>query len=110
MDTNQNTLSLPTSTNSVVCPHSVSFLKSDELPVEKVTEKCNSNDISTQGLYSITLKRGPNGFGFSVRSGYSSNNSPLIVYRIIENGPAYEQGQMQVSYIQYSDIKFITHG
>nr|CAH8829385.1 unnamed protein product [Trichobilharzia regenti] len=31
LDTNQNTLSLPTSTNSVVCPHSVSFLKSDEV-------------------------------------------------------------------------------
>ncbi|CAH8448506.1 unnamed protein product [Heterobilharzia americana] len=99
LDTNQissssNTLSiyLP---NSSKCLHSFNDSKTSEISNEKLTPNLNLNDTSTQRLYSVTLQRGPNGFGFSVRSGCNSNTSSLIVYRITENGSAFQQGQMK---------------
>ncbi|CAH8451755.1 unnamed protein product [Heterobilharzia americana] len=100
LDTNQisssssNTLSicLP---NSPKCLHSFNDSKTSEISNEKLTPNLNLNDTSTQRLYSVTLQRGPNGFGFSVRSGCNSNTSSLIVYRITENGSAFQQGQMK---------------
>ncbi|CAH8480690.1 unnamed protein product [Schistosoma rodhaini] len=91
LDTDENFIPPATSTmacsNASVCFHPTNGSK---------TSESSLNNISTRSLYSITLQRGPNGFGFSVRSGFDSNTSPLIVYRIAENGPAFQEGQMKV--------------
>ncbi|CAH8449213.1 unnamed protein product [Schistosoma guineensis] len=99
-DTDENLIPPATSTmicsNPTVCFRPTNGLKTTELLDENCVVKPSLNNISTRSLYSITLQRGPNGFGFSVRSGFDSNTSPLIVYRIADNGPAFQEGQMKV--------------
>ncbi|CAI2723647.1 unnamed protein product [Schistosoma spindalis] len=100
LDTDENLIPPATSTtifsNPNVCFRPTNGLKTTELLDENCVVKPSLNNISIRSLYSITLQRGPNGFGFSVRSGFDSNTSPLIVYRIADNGPAFQEGQMKV--------------
>ncbi|CAH8449141.1 unnamed protein product [Schistosoma turkestanicum] len=100
LDTDEKFIPLVTSTmlcsNETVCFRSMNGSKSSELLDENETVKSSFNNTSTKSPFSITLQRGPNGFGFSVRSGFNSSTSPLTVYRIAENGPAFQQGQMKV--------------
>ncbi|VDO61275.1 unnamed protein product [Schistosoma margrebowiei] len=100
LDADENFIPPATSTmicsNPTVCFRPTNDLKTTELLDENCVVKPSLNNISTRSLYSLTLQRGPNGFGFSVRSGFDSNTSPLIVYRIADNGPAFQEGQMKV--------------
>lgn len=49
-----------------------------------------------QSKYTVTLRRGPQGFGFSIRGGMDFERIPLFVFRIAQGGPAQLDGQMQV--------------
>uniref|UniRef100_A0A0N5AHE7 PDZ domain-containing protein n=1 Tax=Syphacia muris TaxID=451379 RepID=A0A0N5AHE7_9BILA len=62
----------------------------------------NSNDIYSYApdveppLIPVVLVRGPKGFGFSIRGGEEFNKMPLFVLKIAENGPAVEDGRLQI--------------
>ncbi|KAH8852958.1 Membrane-associated guanylate kinase, WW and PDZ domain-containing protein 1 [Schistosoma japonicum] len=96
LDTGKKHISPVFGSNTTRCSASTDGSKLSELVNENYVIKSSMNNTSTKNVYSIMLQRGPNGFGFSVRSGFNSTTSPLIVYRIIENGPAFQQGQMKV--------------
>ncbi|KAK4472663.1 hypothetical protein MN116_003895 [Schistosoma mekongi] len=96
LDTGKNLIPPVSSSNATICSRSTNGSKLSELVDENYVIKSSLNNTSAKNLYSIILQRGPNGFGFSVRSGFNSTTSPLIVYRITENGPASQQGQMKV--------------
>lgn len=46
--------------------------------------------------YAVELYRGTRGFGFSIRGGQEFQNMPLFVLRIADNGPAHQDGRLQV--------------
>ncbi|CAM1323211.1 Uncharacterised protein g8324 [Pycnogonum litorale] len=69
--------------------------------------------LSDDQYYAVELYRGTRGFGFSIRGGQEFQNMPLFVLRIAENGPAHQDGRLQVGdqIIEINGIntKNITH-
>ncbi|VDP65230.1 unnamed protein product [Echinostoma caproni] len=55
-----------------------------------------SETIPVQLVYAVTLRRGPQGFGFSIRGGVDFERIPLFVFRIAKGGPAQLDGRMQI--------------
>lgn len=49
-----------------------------------------------QGCILVELERGPRGFGFSLRGG-TEYNMALYILRLAEDGPALQDGRIQVS-------------
>lgn len=52
--------------------------------------------ISVQGCILVELERSPRGFGFSLRGG-TEYNMGLYILRLAEDGPALQDGRIQVS-------------
>ncbi|TPP65268.1 Membrane-associated guanylate kinase WW and PDZ domain-containing protein 3 [Fasciola gigantica] len=72
-------------------------VREDERQTNKIDYKFAQVEITpVQSEYTVTLRRGPHGFGFSIRGGMDFERIPLFVFRIAEGGPAYLDGRMQV--------------
>lgn len=52
--------------------------------------------MGMQGCILVELERGPRGFGFSLRGG-TEYNMGLYILRLAEDGPALQDGRIQVS-------------
>lgn len=52
--------------------------------------------MGLQGCILVELERGPRGFGFSLRGG-TEYNMGLYILRLAEDGPALQDGRIQVS-------------
>ncbi|KAG5444960.1 Membrane-associated guanylate kinase, WW and PDZ domain-containing protein 1 [Clonorchis sinensis] len=61
------------------------------------TKSCTRSNLGTHPLeFPVTLFRGGNGFGFSIRGGQEFNRMPLVVLRIADGGAAKMDGRLQV--------------
>lgn len=54
------------------------------------------NELQPGDYYNVDLKKGPTGFGFSIRGGREYDNTPLFVLRMAEDGPAAQSILMRV--------------
>ncbi|KAK2704383.1 membrane-associated guanylate kinase, WW and PDZ domain-containing protein 1-like isoform X2 [Artemia franciscana] len=66
----------------------------DQYLEDSVDGRTTDSDIGS--YFTVELQRGPRGFGFSIRGGREFQNMPLFVLRIAENGPAAEDGRLQI--------------
>ncbi|THD23197.1 putative membrane-associated guanylate kinase ww and pdz domain-containing protein 2 isoform 2 [Fasciola hepatica] len=72
-------------------------VRQDERQTNKIDNNFAQVEITpVQSEYTVTLRRGPHGFGFSIRGGMDFERIPLFVFRIAEGGPAHLDGRMQV--------------
>lgn len=69
----------------------------DDEESSTTTNSQKGEDSQTEQCYhSVELLRGARGFGFSIRGGQEFQNMPLYVLRIAENGPAHQNGKLQI--------------
>lgn len=77
------------------------FIETELTDIFRFCVFSNVGNMSYQdgNIFSVEFHRGERGFGFSIRGGKEFQNMPLFVLRLAENGPAAEDGRMQVTYL-----------
>lgn len=63
--------------------------------------------MDLQGCILVELERGPRGFGFSLRGG-TEYNMGLYILRLAEDGPALQDGRIQVSRAKLAQSRQLT--
>ncbi|XP_035233867.1 membrane-associated guanylate kinase, WW and PDZ domain-containing protein 1-like isoform X2 [Stegodyphus dumicola] len=56
----------------------------------------DDTSVEQEDYHAVILQRGTKGFGFGICGGKEFHNMPLFVLRIVDNGPAQQDGKIKL--------------